>query len=312
MSHQRLGPGPEFDRVRAILAVLGEGAAPSGDDTALLDVGGRTIALSTDVSVEGVHFRADWLTSEEIGWRATAAALSDLAAEGAAPLGALVALGVPAGAKDASVAAVMRGCGDAAVAAGTRIVGGDLSTAPAWTVTVTVVGEARRPVTRAGGRPGDLLYVTGDLGGARAALDAFLDGRAPDPGARQRFAKPVPRIRAGLVLAATATAMLDLSDGLAADIRHLTAASGCGAELLLDALVVGPGVAGEAARGGVPPQVYAASGGEDYELLVALPPGTPPALDVALTPVGRLVVGDRVAITLGGRPVTPAAWQHFS
>jgi thiamine-monophosphate kinase len=111
-SHQQLGPGPEFDRIRAILAALGEeGGAPSGDDCALIEIGGRQLAFSTDVSVEGTHFRTSWLSFEEIGWRATAAALSDLAAEGANPLGVLVALTVPGGASDAEAAAVMKGCG---------------------------------------------------------------------------------------------------------------------------------------------------------------------------------------------------------
>ncbi|MBW8772664.1 MAG: thiamine-monophosphate kinase [Gemmatimonadetes bacterium] len=202
--HQQLGPGPEFDRVRAILAALGERGGPSGDDTALLGVGGHTLALSTDISVEGVHFRTDWIAHEEIGWRATAAALSDLAAEGADPLGVLVALGVPAGATDAEAAALMRGVGMAAEAAGTKVLGGDLSSAEGWTVAVTVIGEAARPVTRAGGRAGDTLYVTGALGAARAAVDAWLGGRSPEAGARAQFVHPVPRIAAGRALARSA------------------------------------------------------------------------------------------------------------
>lgn len=310
--HQLLGPGPEFDRVRAILAALGERGGPSGDDTALLVVGGHTLALSTDISIEGVHFRTDWITHEEIGWRATAAALSDLAAEGADPLGVLVALGVPKGATDAEAAALMRGAGLAAEASGTKILGGDLSSAAGWTIAVTVVGEATRPVSRTGGRPGDTLYVTGALGSARAAVDAWLSGRAPDAGAREHFIRPVPRIAAGRALARTATAMLDLSDGLAADIQHLVAASNCGAEIELGAIPVGTGVAAEAKRAGKSPEAYAAEGGEDYELLVALPSdAAAPLLDVKLTPIGRLVAGDEVRFTQGGTRVTLQGYQHF-
>ncbi len=310
--HQLLGPGPEFDRIRAILAALGERGAPSGDDVALLALGGHLLALSTDLSVEGVHFRTEWLSHEEIGWRAAAAALSDLAAEGATPHGVLVALGVPKSASDQETAAVMRGAGLATEEVGAKILGGDLSRAPVWTVAVTVIGETGRPVTRAGGRPGDILYVTGELGGAKAALDAWLGGRTPDDGARQRFAHPVPRIAAGRVLARSATAMLDLSDGLAADIEHLAAASHCGAELQLDGLPVGPGVAAEAARVGKTPEGYAAEGGEDYELLVALPPdASPPLLDVKLTPVGRLTDSDLVRFTHHALPVTLSGFQHF-
>ncbi|MEO6068632.1 MAG: thiamine-phosphate kinase [Gemmatimonadales bacterium] len=311
-AHQQLGPGPEFDRVRAILAALGERGAPSGDDAALLPVGGHMLALSTDVSVEGVHFRTEWLNYEEIGWRATAAALSDLAAEGANPLGVLVALGVPKAGSDKEAATLMRGAGLAAEEAGTKILGGDLSSAPTWTVVVTVIGEASRPVTRGGGRPGDILYVTGELGSARAALDAWLDGRRPDEGARHRFATPVPRIAAGRVLARTATAMLDLSDGLASDIHHLAAASNCGAEIELDGLPIGTGVTAEAARAGKTPEAYAAEGGEDYELLVALPAdAAPPLLDVKLTPIGRLVAGDAVKFTQHAAPVMLTGFQHF-
>ena len=311
--HQQLGPGPEFDRVRAILAALGEGgAAPSGDDCAILEVGGKHLAVSTDVSVEGIHFRTDWLGHAEIGWRAAAAALSDLAAEGASPLGVLVALGVPKGAGDAMVAQVMQGCGAAAQACGCKVIGGDLSEATGWTIAVTVLGEAVRPVPRSGGHPGDFIYVTGELGGAKAALAAWLDGRTPDPGARERFARPMPRIAAGRALATTATAMLDLSDGLAADAQHLAAASHCGVEIEISGLPLGPGVAEEAARAGVSPTLFAAEGGEDYELLVTLPAGAaPPLLDVKLTRIGRLVPGDAVTFTQHAHRVEPKGYQHF-
>jgi thiamine-monophosphate kinase len=310
--HQLLGPGPEFDRVRAILAALGERGAPSGDDVALLSLGGHLLALSTDVSVEGIHFRTDWLSHEEIGWRATAAALSDLAAEGATPLGVLIALTVPQSGTDAQAAALMLGAGKGAEEAGTRILGGDLSSGPAWSVAVTVIGEAARPATRGGGRSGDILYVTGELGSAKAALEAWNGGRMPDAGAREKFAHPVPRIAAGRVLAQTATAMLDLSDGLAADILHLTSASHCGAEIELERLPIGAGVADEARRIVKAPEMFAAEGGEDYELLVALPPdAVPPLLDVKLTRIGRLTSGDQVRFTLHASPVTLSGFQHF-
>jgi thiamine-monophosphate kinase len=311
--HQLLGPGPEFDRIRSILAALGEeGSAPSGDDCAILPIGGKLLAISTDLSIEGVHFRTDWLSLEEIGWRAAAAALSDLAAEGATPLGVLVALGVPQGSNDQGSTALMRGVGQAAQEVGAKVIGGDLSTAPAWTVAVTVLGDLARPVTRSGGRPGDLLYVTGDLGGAKAALAAWLDGRVPEEGARQRFAHPIPRVAAGRVLARTATAMLDLSDGLAADIQHLAAASNCGAEIELAALPLGPGVVAEGERAGKRPEQFAAEGGEDYELLVALPSAAvPPLLDVRLTPIGRLTDAGQVRFTLDGAPLALQGFQHF-
>jgi thiamine-monophosphate kinase len=268
--------------------------------------------VSTDLSVEGVHFRTDWLTMPEIGWRATAAALSDLAAVGANPLGVLVALGVPGGAGDAAVAALMQGCGAAAQESGCKVLGGDLTGAPAWSVAVTVLGDAVRPVPRSGGKAGDFVYVTGELGGAKAALAAWLDGRTPDPGARGRFVRPTPRIAAGRALAATATAMLDLSDGLAADAHHLAAASHCGIEIEIAGLPLGSGVAAEAERAGKSAQAFAAEGGEDYELLVTLPAGAaPPLLDVKLTCIGRLVPGDAVHFTHHAKSVTLSGFQHF-
>jgi thiamine-monophosphate kinase len=301
-THQLLGPGPEFDRIRAVLSALGEAAAPSGDDCALIPFGGKMLAVSTDAAIEGVHFRTDWLTLEEIGRRSTAAALSDLAAEGATPSGVLVALGVPPQATDAEVAAVMRGAGEATSELSAQVVGGDLTQAPVWMVTVTVFGEVVRPVTRGGGRPGDILYVTGELGGAGVALRAWLSGQRPPDAARLRFSHPQPRIAAGRALAVVATAMMDLSDGIAADLRHLAAASHCGAEIDLDRLPLAPDAT----------PMAAAEGGEDYELLVALPPDAEvPILDVRLTPIGRLTEGDEVRFLLAGAPVSPKGFQHF-
>src|SRR6478609_11616770 len=263
-THQLLGPGPEFDRIRAVIAALGEVAAPSGDDCALIPIGGKLLAVSTDAAIEGVHFRTDWLSFEEIGRRSAATALSDLAAEGATPSAILVALGVPGNATDADVAAVMRGAGAAAGELSAKIVGGDLTQAPAWMVTVTVFGEVARPVTRGGGRPGDLLYVTGELGGAEVALRSWLSGKRPPEASRKRFTDPRPRIAAGRSPAVVATAMMDLSDGVASDIRHLAAASRCGAELELDLLPLGPDVTAFAESTSRKPHLLAAEGGEDY------------------------------------------------
>ena len=137
-----LGPGAEFDRIRGIIQVLGSRAAGLGDDCALFPSGNGFFALSTDVSVEGVHFRRDWISLEEAGWRAAAAALSDLAAEGAEPLGFLSAVTIPEGAdQSADLLKVMQGVGAAAASVGATVSGGDLSSGPAWSIAVTVIGE---------------------------------------------------------------------------------------------------------------------------------------------------------------------------
>jgi thiamine-monophosphate kinase len=179
-------------------------------------------------------------------------------------------------------------------------------------VTVTVFGEVARPVTRGGGRPGDLLYVTGELGGAEVALRSWLSGKRPPDASRKRFSDPQPRIAAGRALAVVATAMMDLSDGIASDARHIAAASRCGAELELDLLPLGPDVVSFAKETSRSPYLLAAEGGEDYELLVALPPDAEiPILDVRLTRIGRLIEGDEVRFLLDGAPVTPKGFQHF-
>jgi thiamine-monophosphate kinase len=316
-----LGPGREFDRVRRIAAALGARASGLGDDCAVLAPADAVLVASTDVSVENVHFRRAWLSLEEIGWRATAAALSDLAADGAEAAGVLMALTVPAGASDEDVVAVMTGAGGAAAEVEARVVGGDLSAGPLWSVAVTVLGWAGTAVDRAGARPGDGVWVTGALGGPRAALEAWRRGDTPDDAARRSFARPVPRIRAGRWLAVHgAGAMIDLSDGLAADAGHVAAASGVAIALELERVPVTSSVRVEASRAGVPPEHFAAEGGEEYELLVALPPGFE-AADVRafesvcrlpLTRVGEVVAGAGVQARFGGKAVALTGYDHFA
>ena len=165
-----LGPGREFDRIRAIAAALGPAAKGLGGDCALVPDGIGVLALSTDTSVEGVHFRRDWLSAEEIGWRAAAAALSDLAAAAAPAVGLLAAVTVPADAPADDLVAVMRGVGAAASASGGAVLGGDLSRGADWSLTITVVGRTERPLTRAGARP--RRPAVGDWRARRAACRA--------------------------------------------------------------------------------------------------------------------------------------------
>jgi thiamine-monophosphate kinase len=151
----RLGPGEEFDRIRSLARVLGSRAAGLGDDCALVDLGGEVLAASTDLSIENVHFRRDWLSFVEIGWRCAAGALSDLAAVGAMPIGVLTAIGAPSSSVQSELDQVMSGVGALLDETGGVVLGGDLSSSPVWTVSVTVLGRARRPVLRSGGKPGD-------------------------------------------------------------------------------------------------------------------------------------------------------------
>ncbi len=252
----------------------------SGDDAAVTVPDGA-VATSVDALVEGVHFRRETTTLRQIGRKAVATALSDLAAMGAAPGEAYVWLGAPEGMEEPELLEVAEGLAAVAAGTGTTIAGGDLTRAPVLSLAVTVTGHAPDPddfVTRGGARPGDALVVTGELGGAAAGLalleDPALGLDTPTADAlRARQLDPSPRLTAGQALAAAgATAMIDISDGLAGDAGHVASASG--ALLLIDAeaIPIAPGVDAVATATGRDPLELAAAGGEDYELLAALPP----------------------------------------
>ena len=321
-----LARGPEFDLIRRFLAgVPAAGGRDDvrvgpGDDCAV--IAGNGIALSSDMSVEGVHFRREWLSPWEIGWRAAAAALSDLAAVAARPIGILVSLAAPQADAPDCAAEVMSGCREAAESVGGTLLGGDLARSPGpLVVDVTVVGEAPRPVLRSGAHPGDELWVTGELGGSAAAVEALLRGEAPDAAARERFAHPLPRVREALWLLGRGlpVAMIDLSDGLAGDAAHLAAASGVAVMLSPQLIPVHP-AARERSRARTLRR--ALGGGEDYELCFAAPVGAaePHAaafertFGIRLTCVGRLGGGDGVwFVDAEGRrtPTGIDGWQHF-
>lgn len=304
---QSLGPGAEFDIVRRFQARWGPLATGIGGDCAELRVGaGARVVVSTDVSVEGVHFRADWLSAREIGYRACAAALSDLAAAAAEPLGMVVALTLPTRWL-AHADAIADGVGDAVLATGAPVVGGDLARGGELSLAVTVFGEGTAPLRRGGARPGDVLYVTGQLGGPAAAVAAWTAGGTPAPAHRDRFAAPRPRLREARWLRRRgATAAVDISDGLAADAGHLAAASGVSIWLDVDGVPCVAGVSPAAAM----------AGGEEYELLVAAPAGLDRAgferrFGLPLTAVGR-VEAVRAGGAVMARVDLPRGYDHYS
>jgi thiamine-monophosphate kinase len=299
----------------------------SGDDAAVTLPDGAT-ATSVDALVDGVHFRREWATPAQIGRKALATALSDLAAMGAESGEAYVVLGAPADLSEADCLELVDGILALAAETGTTLAGGDVTRAPVLTLAVTVVGHAGAPeqlVRRGGARPGDALVLTGEIGGAAAGLLLLerpelaktISVSAPSAERlRARQLEPLPRLAEGRVLAAAgARSMIDLSDGLGGDAAHLAVASGAGLRIDAGALPLQEGVAAVAAAAGLDPLQLAASGGEDYELLAALPPQrldeatmkVKEAGGVALTRIGEVVTGDGVEIRLRGGGLLPPA-----
>jgi thiamine-monophosphate kinase len=297
-----------------------------GDDAAVVRTGGYAVT-SADMMVDGVHFRVGQLAMDEIGHRAMAAALSDLAAMGAQPGEAYLALGIPAGLEPRAVLDLATGANELATRFGVAVAGGDVTTAAALTVSVTAVGWAPDPgalVGRDGARPGDLVCVTGKLGEAGAGL-ALIEERARlaerDGGRslRERYARPSPRLEEGRSLAALgARAMIDLSDGVATDAGHLARRSGVRLELQLAGLPVPDSVREVASQLGVNPGTLAATAGEDYELCACVPHGARAAVEsaaarwpsgVPLTWIGRALEGPP-GVDFADAPGVLSGYEH--
>lgn len=296
----------EFDliaRIAPLLAGAGGGVLVGhGDDAAVIEVGGRGVCVAVDVLVEGVHFRRDLSSWRDVGWKAVAVNVSDLAAMGAAPTGAVVGLCRPAALAEADVEALYAGMRQACDRWGLRLLGGDTVSGPALVVSVTALGDVdpKRVVTRGGGRPGDQLVVVGALGAAAGALGQVEAGQLPDPVLLAAHRRPVALPAAGRVLAAHgARAMIDVSDGLGADLGHLCAASGVGARVSAAALPVASGVT-EAAGGDLWRVVC--GGGEDFALVAALPADAAEAAAHAASAAERVpaaVAGELVPLGVG-------------
>ena len=274
----------EFERIAEIRRRLGV-AAPAasgvllgiGDDAAVLAPSTAAQVLSVDAQVDGVHFRQDLLSPQDIGARALSAALSDRAAWGARPRAGLLALVVPGELSDATLYAIADGVAEAAGRYGCPIVGGNLARGVQLSLTTTVIGEHDgAPITRAGARTGDALYVAGELGSAALGLRALLAGRGESvPHAVAAWRRPTALLAIGRALVTAPTqvsAAIDVSDGFLQDLEHLAQASNVGFEVELARLPLGPELTAQAQALGGEALALALGGGEDYALLFTAPP----------------------------------------
>jgi len=296
-----------IESIRRGLRPPPEGETWIGDDAAVVAGPSGELLLAADVVVEGVHFDLDIVDVADVGWKALAVNVSDIAAMGGRPLHALVTV---AGASSAMIDGLVRGLAAAADAYDCAVVGGDLSAGPCLVVSVAITGTpgARRAVRRAGARPGDLLFVTGPLGRSAAglrALRAEAQGGAATPGVlAAAYRRPIAHVAEGLAASAGgATAMIDVSDGLGIDLERLAVASGVG--IVLQSVPIAEGATRDDALGG----------GEDYELVFAA--GDADSVSRAFASAGLRApvqigacVADPATRRLGLEPLEALGWEH--
>jgi thiamine-monophosphate kinase len=309
----------EFEIIGRVSSMLPQAPpevlVPIGDDCAVLRLdGGTSWVAASDMLVFGHHFKA-WAAPEDAGYKAVAVNVSDVAAMGGTPRFVLVSGGAPEpGVALRCFEGVLEACGEL----GVYPVGGDTTRADSLTVDVAVLGELAAPaVLRSGARPGDQLAVTGELGASAAGLLALENGASAPERLVRKLLRPEPRVKAGMAAARLgAHAMIDLSDGLASDVRHVCERSSVGCRIDLDLLPVARDTRELAESFGRDPGVLAATGGEDYELLVAAPRPVLDALaagiEVPLTTVGEITEGSGAVFSHGRELLGDlSGWDHF-
>ncbi|WP_262281453.1 thiamine-phosphate kinase [Micromonospora sp. MA102] len=300
-----------IDRVTARLAQGESVLLGPGDDGAVVAAPDRRVVASTDVLVEGRHFRRDWSGARDVGRRAAAANLADIAAMGATPTALLVALCMPADLDPAWAEELADGLGAEAALVGASVVGGDMSASPTLTVAVTALGDlgGRPPVVRSGARPGDVVALAGRTGWAAAGYTVLSRGFRTPRLLVEAFRRPEVPYAAGPDAARHgATAMIDVSDGLLADLGHVAKASGVAVDLTREAFEVPRQMRDAAQALGVDPYSWILGGGDDHALAATFPATA--TLPEGWRPVGRVTEG--AGVTVDGAPYAgPAGWDHF-
>lgn len=308
-----LGSLGEFGLIASVTAGRTQPASTllgPGDDAAVVAAPDGRVVACTDVLVEGVHFRLDWSTTEQVGRKAAAANLADVAAMGAVPTALLVGLACPGDTDVAALQALADGLWAEAAVAGAGVVGGDVASAAQLVLSVTALGslEGREPVTRAGARPGDVLAVAGRLGWAAAGWAVLARGFRSPVAVVGAHRVPEPPYAAGPQAArAGATSMIDVSDGLLADLGHVATASGVLFDVRSAAFAIPARLADVGQALGVDPLHWILTGGEDHALVATFP---------GAVPEGWLVIGEAKegdpAVLVDGRPHNADGWDHFA
>ncbi|HEX5596065.1 MAG TPA: thiamine-phosphate kinase [Micromonosporaceae bacterium] len=304
----------EFGLIARVTARLRTGAAcllGPGDDAAVVAAPDRRVVASTDVLVDGRHFRRDWASAAEIGHRAAAANLADIAAMGATPTALLVALCAPPELDVEWAEGLADGLNAEAALVDAGVVGGDMSASPVLTIAVTALGDLGgvAPVLRGGARPGDIVALAGRVGYAAAGYTVLSRGFRTPRLLVEAYRRPQVPYAAGPVAARLgATAMIDVSDGLVADLGHVAAGSRVGIDLYRKAFDIPDQMRDAAHALGVDPYRWIFAGGDDHALAATFPPGV--ALPEGWRVIGRVREGD--GVTVDGRSLSgPAGWDHF-
>lgn len=300
-----------IDRVTARLAYGESCLLGPGDDAAVVAAPDGRVAASTDVLVEGRHFRRDWSGARDVGHRAAAANLADIVAMGATPTALLVALCMPPELDPAWAEELADGLGAEAALVGASVVGGDMSGSPTLTIAVTALGDlgGRPPVVRSGARPGDVVALAGRTGWAAAGYTVLSRGLRTPRLLVEAFRRPEVPYPAGPDAArAGATAMIDVSDGLLADLGHVAAASGVAIDVTGDAFEVPRQMRDAAQALGVDPYSWILTGGDDHALAATFPAAA--TLPEGWRPIGRVSEGTGVTVDGAVHP-GPAGWDHF-